>query len=94
MNTITLRNVSDELLGRIKRLAETNARSVEAEIAAWFEMNLTARDVEASISEERWREIEQSLVESLNETPTDFTKEDWERLRNIARGKTTSQKDG
>ena len=93
MNTITLQDVTEELLERLRVRAQANGRSMEAEAMACLEAMTEAEEIEATISDDRWPEIEQSLVEGLKKPATQFTEQDWQHFRKMARGKATDHKD-
>jgi plasmid stability protein len=87
MNTITLRNVSDELLESLKRRAEANHRSVEAEALVCLQITVAQEEsILNAIPEKQWKQIEQSLCETIHDRGTPLTKADLDHYRDLVRG--------
>jgi plasmid stability protein len=89
MKSIT---VSDTLHGRLAARAAAHQRSIEDEIRSCLELALQDDAAVDAIPEARWQEIETSLDAALRETPSDFTEQDREKYRDLARGYLSSQK--
>ena len=88
MNTLTLTGISDELQRKLVERAAANQRSIEEETLCCVRLTIeTEEAVLNSIPEDRWKEIEQSLCDSIDDPGTPLTKADMDRYRDLARGR-------
>ncbi len=93
MNTLVLTGVSDDLQRSLAERAAANRRSIEEEAVCCLQITIAEDEaLLASVPEARWKEIEKSLDEALSEVPTEFTEEDRNKYRDLARGYLHSQK--
>ena len=93
MNTLVLTGVSDDLQRMLAERAAANRRSIEEEAVCCLQIAIAEGEaLLASVPAARWKEIEKSLDEALSEIPTEFTEEDRNKYRDLARGYLHSQK--
>jgi plasmid stability protein len=88
MNTLTLTGISDELQRKLTERAAASRRSIEEEALCCLRLTLeTEEAILNSIPEDRWKEVEQSLCDSIHDRGTPLTKADLQRYRDLARGR-------
>lgn len=89
--SINLPNVGEELHRKLARRAAANHRTVEAEalccLREAIEMDETLMD---SVPQGEWVEIEQSVCETIHDRGTPLTDADFQRYRELARGRNRS----
>lgn len=78
MATLHVRNVPDELYGKLKLLSEVDRRSLSAEVIDLLESGLAARDRGAQMTEalERLRKLRESLPPVPAGYAADLVRED------------------
>jgi plasmid stability protein len=89
MNTLTISAMSDELHRRLVERAETNHRSVEDEaLCCLLAAVETDDELVNAIPAGQWGEIERSVCETIHDRGTPLTDADFQRYREMARGRT------
>lgn len=89
MNTLTIPDMSEELHRRLEERARANHRSIEEEALCCLRAVVeTDEEVLYGISAEKWNEIERSVCETIHDRGTPLTDSDFERYREMARGRT------
>jgi plasmid stability protein len=66
MATITIRNLPDELIGRMKETAATHNRSMEQEVRELLERNYAPGEEVLNRVRERWQELPETAPEETD----------------------------
>lgn len=90
-SNITLPALGEELHRKLARRAAANHRSVEDEalccLREAIEMDESLLD---AIPQSQWAEVEQSVCETIHDAGTPLTDADFQRYREMARGRNRS----
>jgi len=91
MNTITIPSVSDELHRRLAERAKVNQRSIEEEAVCCLLETIESDEAALNaIPQAAWKEIESSVAETIHDRGTPLTDGDFQRYREMARGRNRS----
>jgi plasmid stability protein len=88
VKTLTISDISEELCRRLAERAEANHRSIEDEALCCLRSAIESDDDALNaISDREWAQIEQSVCDTIHERGTPLTDTDFQRYREIARGR-------
>ena len=89
MNALTITDLSEELRRKLGERAQANHRSIEDEALCCLR-SCIEQDEEAlnAIPSIEWNTLEQSVCETIHERGTPLTDADFQRYREMARGRT------
>jgi plasmid stability protein len=88
MSALTIPQVNDTLRRKLEERARTNHRSVEDEALCCLQEAVDGdEEILNSIPADRWKEIEDSVAETIHDRGTALFDADFQRFRELARGR-------
>ncbi len=91
MSKLTIPDPGEDLLRKLAARAKANHRSIEDEALCCVRVALeTEEEALNSIPTETWAQVERSVCDTIQERGTPFSDADFERYRDIARGRNRS----